>query len=123
MNKKDLSLEHEKYIEKKFAYDIANRSRSSGAFFGDPIDVTSSNYVIECEATEKKSKSFKKDLWFEVRMKSYADKTPLLAIRFADPNPRHQVDLIIMDIEEFLYRDKLIMELKETIKKLENGCD
>jgi hypothetical protein len=52
-----MGKEHEEHVVKAFEWANARRSRSSGASFHDPIDVTTEVSVIECEATEKKSRT------------------------------------------------------------------
>lgn len=96
-----LAADHESHIAKELSFDNSRRSPSSGAKKHDPIDVTSDHLVIECEFTHKKSYSFSKDLWVEARMKAFNSKRPVIAFQFKDPNPRHQYDLVVLELDFF----------------------
>lgn len=95
-----MGKEHEDAVVEAFAWANARRSRSSGASFHDPIDVTSEVTVTECEATEAKSYSIKKALWDEVVSKQHSGKMPSLAIRFRDTTGGKPTDLFIMSLSE-----------------------
>jgi hypothetical protein len=93
--------EHEEYVELVFEWDDAKRSRSSGASFHDPIDITSDHFVIECESTEKGggyAKLF--HLWKEVQEKQHSGRRPALAIRFRDVQNGHHLDLLVTDLHD-----------------------
>jgi hypothetical protein len=92
--------EHENAIVKLFEWDHARRSRSSGASFHDPVDVTSDSLVIECEATENKSYSLKRSFWEEVKNKQYNAKMPALAVRFRDTSGNNHEDLMIISAHD-----------------------
>ena len=99
----DMGREFELELVRVLSFDKARRSPSSGASFHDNIDVTSEHFVIEAEATEKKSYSVKLSFCDEVRHKAYNNKKPLIAFRFRDTkNPRKSVDLIAMDKNDFV---------------------
>lgn len=95
-----MGKEHEEAIVKLFEWDNAWRSRSSGASFHDPVDITSDGMVIECEATEAKSYSLKHSFWREVQEKQYNGKMPMLAIRFRDPVGTDHTDLVVMSAHD-----------------------
>lgn len=94
-----MGKEHEEYIVEVLAWANARRSRSSGASFHDPIDVTSDVLVTECEATEKKSYSLKLSFWEEIVQKQHSGKLPSLAIRFLERDKQKTTDLIVMEAE------------------------
>ncbi len=95
-----MGKEHEEYVVSLLEWDSARRSRSSGASFHDPIDITSEGLVLECEATEKKSYSLKLSFWEEVRKKAHRGKLPALAIRFRDADNGKHTDLMIMEAHD-----------------------
>lgn len=95
-----LGKEHEEYVVKVYEWAGAWRSRSSGASFHAPIDVTTDVSVIECEATEAKSYRLTLDFWKEVFEKQHSGKTPSLAIRLKDPQTNEAVDLAVVDLHE-----------------------
>jgi hypothetical protein len=91
--------EHEEYIVSIFDWcEVSRRSKSSGASFHDPIDVTNDVLVMECEATENKSYSLKLDYWREIEGKQHSGKLPSLAVRFTE-GEKH-TDLIVMQAED-----------------------
>lgn len=90
-----MGKEHEEHIVSLLSWDNARRSKSSGASFHDPIDVTSDSLVVECEATENKSYSLKRSFWEEVIKKQHSGKLPALAIRFREAQGTNE-DLMIM---------------------------
>lgn len=94
----ELARIHEHYIADLFG---GKRSAASGSKAHSPIDVTTPDYVIECEATESKSLSVKLATWLEVRGKVYDGKVPIYALRFAPPGLR-PTDLIALDPDDFL---------------------
>lgn len=97
-----MGKEHEEYVVQCLRFDGARRSRSSGASFHDPIDVTTDNWIIECEATEKESYRLKKEFWQEAVKKTYGDRWPALCIRFRDVlNPKRSLDLVVIKLEDF----------------------
>lgn len=95
-----MGREHEEFVVDKFEWDKAWRSRSSGASFHQPVDVTTDSMVIECEATEAKSYRLTLDYWREIQEKQHTGKTPALAIRLRDPIDGKHVDLVVMDIND-----------------------
>ena len=98
-----MGREFEEDLVKHLKFDNARRSKSSGASFHDPIDITSDHFVIEAEATEKKSYSVKVSFWEEIRLKAHSGKKPLIAFRFRNTeNPRKSIDLIAMDKNDFI---------------------
>lgn len=90
-----MGKEHEEFIVNLLSWDNARRSKSSGASFHDPIDVTSDSLVVECEATENKSYSLKRSFWEEIVRKQHSGKLPALAIRFREATGTNE-DLLIM---------------------------
>lgn len=94
-----MGKEHEEAIVDLLSWDNAKRSRSSGASFHDPVDVTSDSLVVECEATEAKSYRLTLDFWDEVVKKQHTGKWPALAVRFRDPHGK-DVDLMVMSAED-----------------------
>lgn len=99
----DMGREYELDLVEHLKFDNARRSKSSGASFHDNIDITSDHFVIEAEATEKKSYSVKIDFWEEIRQKAHNNKKPLIAFRFRNTNnPRKSIDLIAMDKNDFI---------------------
>lgn len=111
-----MGKEHEEYVVEQFEWANAWRSRSSGASFHAPIDVTCDVSVIECEATENKSYRLTLDFWEEVVQKQHTGKLPMLAIRFRDVQNGKHVDLGVIDLGEVsalleeveVYRDKAV---------------
>lgn len=95
-----MGKEHEEAVVEAFEWANGRRSKSSGASFHDPIDVTSEVTVTECEATEAKSYSLKLALWEEVVSKQHSGKMPTLAIRFRDPTGGKPVDLLVMSLSD-----------------------
>lgn len=95
-----MGKEHEEAVVDAFAWANAQRSRSSGASFHDPIDVTSEVTVTECEATENKSYSLKESFWHEVVSKQHSGKMPTLAIRFRHPTDGQHTDLLVMSLAD-----------------------
>jgi len=95
-----MGKEHEEHVVKVYEWANARRSRSSGASFHDPIDVTTEVSVIECEATEGKSYRLTLDFWNEIVAKQHSGKTPSLAIRFRDPTTGNHVDLAVVSLNE-----------------------
>lgn len=95
-----MGKEHEEHVVNEFAWANAWRSRSSGASFNAPIDVTTDVSVIECEATENKSYSLKLSFWDEIVQKQHSGKLPMLAIRFRDAQNGKHTDLLILDLGE-----------------------
>jgi len=94
-----MGKEHEEAVVSSFSWANAHRSRSSGASFHDPVDVTTEVSVIECEATENKSYSLKESFWEEVKEKQHSGKMPMLAIRFRHPTDGKHTDLGIIDLD------------------------
>lgn len=105
------AIEHEGDIVTLFEWDKALRSKSSGASFHDPVDVTTDSMVIECEYTEAKSYRLSLDFWHEVQQKQHTGKIPALAIRLRDPIHGKHVDLIVMDAHD-------VSEERETLEAL-----
>lgn len=97
-----LSDPHEKFLEE--VYPGGRRSKSSGASYHDPPDVTTDDHVIEAKATEKKSISIKLEDWDGIRKKATNGRTPRLAIRFKDPYTNKITDLVLMEVSEDLER-------------------
>lgn len=111
-----MGREHEDYVVKVYDWADATRSRSSGASFHDPVDVTTEVSVIECECTDNKSYRLTLDFWNEVVQKQHTGKTPMLAIRFRDPVDGKHTDLAVIDLVELsalheeleIYRDEAV---------------
>lgn len=95
-----LGKDHEEYVVEVFEWANGWRSRSSGASAHQPIDVTTTVSVIECEATEKQSYSLKKAFWQEIVSKQHTGKTPMLAVRFKDPASSKSTDLAVIGLED-----------------------
>lgn len=95
-----MGKEHEEHVVEVYGWANARRSKSSGASFHDPIDVTTEVSVIECEATEGKSYRLTLDFWNEVIGKQHSGKTPSLAIRFRDPITGKHTDLGVVSLNE-----------------------
>lgn len=111
-----MGKEHEEHVVTEFAWANASRSRSSGASFHDPVDITCDVAVIECEATENKSYSLKLSFWDEVVQKQHSGKMPALAIRFRDAQNSNHTDLAVISLSDLsamleeleVYRDKAV---------------
>jgi hypothetical protein len=99
-NTTTIGREHEDYITSIFDWDSAGRSRSSGASFHDPADITSDNLVIECEATEAASYRLTLEFWREALGKAHTGKLPALAVRFRDSDRGRHTDLVVMDAHD-----------------------
>ena len=95
----EMGKEHEETIVGIFKWASARRSKSSGASFHDPIDVTSDVMVTECEATQNKSYSLKLSFWQEIVQKQHSGKVPSLAIRFLERDKQKTTDLMVVDAE------------------------
>jgi hypothetical protein len=95
-----MGKEFEEAVVSVYEWAKAWRSRSSGASMHAPIDVTTDVSVIECEATENKSYSLKKEFWDEIVQKQHTGKIPMLAIRFRDPVDGKHIDLAVMDLHD-----------------------
>jgi hypothetical protein len=110
--------EHELHVEGVFEWDNARRSRSSGASFHDPVDITSDSMVIECESTEAKSYRLTLDFWNEVVQKQHTGKIPALAVRFRDPTSNKRVDLMVVELENYAAeREELEAYRTEALKR------
>ena len=96
-----MGKEHEEDIVKLFEWDKARRSRSSGASFHDPVDITSESLVIECECTDAESYRLTKEFWKEVVGKQHTGKQPALSIRFRDAVNGKHMDLMVISAEDF----------------------
>src|SRR6185503_13418640 len=94
-----MGKEHEEHVAETYKWASGKRSRSSGASFHDPVDVTTDVSVIECEATENKSYRLTLEFWDEVVQKQHSGKIPMLAIRFRDVTSGKHVDLGVMDLD------------------------
>jgi hypothetical protein len=95
-----MGKEHEEAVVEAFAWANARRSKSSGASFHDPIDVTTEVTVTECEATEGKSYSLKLSFWEEIVSKQHSGKMPSLAVRFRDTTGDKHIDLFVMSLAD-----------------------
>lgn len=95
-----IGRQHEEAIVDKFSWANAHRSRSSGASFHAPVDVTSDVTVTECEATENKSYRFKLSFWEEIVQKQHSGKIPTLAIRFIEKDKSEITDLMVIAADE-----------------------
>jgi hypothetical protein len=113
-----MGKEHEEYVAQIFKWAFGKRSRSSGASFHDPIDVTTEVSVIECEATEKKSYSLKLSFWKEVFNKQHSDRIPMLAIRFRDPTGGKNTDLAVVSLHDL---SAMMEELEVYRREVYNG--
>lgn len=111
-----MGKEHEEHVVEEFAWANAWRSRSSGASFHAPIDVTTDVSVIECEATENQSYKLTLDFWDEIVQKQHSGKMPMLAVRFRDVQNGKHTDLGLVSLSDLsamleeleVYRDKSI---------------
>lgn len=82
-SKKELSVRHEEYIAKLFN---GRRSKSSGASVTDKGDVRAGDLMFECKMTIAKKPTYVKQ-FEKVAQESYEEgKTPVLALRFYDPD-------------------------------------
>lgn len=95
-----MGKEHEEAVVESFEWANGWRSKSSGASFHAPVDVTTDVSVVECEATENKSYSLKLSFWEEVVEKQHSGKMPMLAIRFRDTTSSEHTDLAVMSLAE-----------------------
>jgi hypothetical protein len=95
-----IGREHEQYIVDIFKWANGRRSKSSGASFHDDIDVTTDVTVTECEATQNKSYSLKKEFWKEIYLKQHSGKMPSLAIRFIDEENNKNIDLMVISADD-----------------------
>jgi hypothetical protein len=102
-----MGKEHEEFVVEIFEWDNAHRSKSSGASYHDPIDVSTDTLVMECECTEADSYRLTKKFWQEIVEKQHSGKLPSLGIRFRDPVSGHHIDLCV------LYTEDLSAILKE----------
>lgn len=100
---RQVSDEHEDYVTKMLAKWSARRSSNSGAVANDPNDVTSDLHIVECKATEGKSIGIKLDDWLKNKKKQYGGRTPAMAFRFRDPHTHKHLDLILIELEEYVY--------------------
>lgn len=111
-----MGKEHEEYVAQVYEWANGRRSRSSGASFHDPIDVTTDVSVIECEATENKSYRLTLSFFEEVFAKQHSGRMPVLAIRFRDSVGSNHRDLAVVTLEELsalqeeleAYRDQAV---------------
>ena len=95
-----LSTPHEEFLADSFPG--GHRSKSSGASFTDPSDVTTDDYVIEAKATESKSTTLKLSDWDGIKSKAKNGRRPMIALRFRDPVMNTTTDLIVKDINDEL---------------------
>lgn len=100
---RQVSDEHEDALVKAFARWDARRSSNSGSVANDPNDVTSDLHIIECKATEGKSVSIKLADWLKNKKKQYAGRTPAMAFRFRDPHTKNHLDLILIELDEYVW--------------------
>lgn len=100
---REISDEHENYIVSRFARWNARNSSNSGAVGNDPNDVTSDIHIIECKATEGKSITVKLADWIKNRTKQYAGRTPAMAFRFRDPYTQKHLDLVLIELDEYIW--------------------
>lgn len=108
-----VSDEHEEFIVKKLAPWNARRSVSSGANYADPHDVTSDIHVTECKATEGKTISVKLADWIKQRNKSGLGRTPTMAFRFRDPYTKDHIDLMMIEVEEYVWLREELENLRQ----------
>jgi hypothetical protein len=92
--------EHEEFVATMYDFENGRRSKSSGAAWHDPVDVTTDKRVIECEYTENQSYSLKLSFWQEVVSKISNGRTPALAIRFRDKHSNRHVDLLVTSLHD-----------------------
>lgn len=95
-----LSTPHEEYLAEVFPG--GHRSKTSGASFHDPSDVTTDDYCIEAKATESKSTTLKLSDWEGIRAKAKNGKKPMMAYRFRDPLLNTTTDLVLKDLNDEL---------------------
>lgn len=100
---KELSVRHEDYVAKLFS---GKRSKSSGAAEGDAGDVRCDTLLIECKMTKGRVPTFvhhlekvSKEAWVE-------GKTPMLALRYYDPDSplshaNGWIDLVVLDAHDY----------------------
>lgn len=105
-----MGKEHEEAVVESFDWANASRSRSSGASFHDPVDVTTNVSVIECEATEAESYRLTLKFWDEVVQKQHSGKIPILAVRFRDTTGGKHTDLAVLSLHEL---SALLAEVEE----------
>jgi hypothetical protein len=103
-------------VVKQLARWNARRSSNSGAVANDPNDVTSDLHIVECKATEGKSISVKLDDWIKNRKKQYAGRTPAMAFRFRDPHTDQHLDLIMIELDEYVYMREALDGLSNDIQ-------
>lgn len=99
-NTRELSDAHEHFLAD--SYPGGRRSKTSGASWHDPVDVTTDYHVIEAKATENKSISLKLEDWEGIRKKAGSGRVPAMALRFKDPYSSKVVDLIVMEVSDEL---------------------
>ena len=99
-NTKELSNAHEQFLVD--TYPEGHRSKSSGASWHDPIDVTTKYHVIEAKCTEGESISIKKSTWEDIRKRAHDGKDPAIALRFKDPYSNKTIDLIVLEVSDEL---------------------
>lgn len=94
------SVEQENDIAKAYG---GRRTSASGANPSDLGDVVATDYLIEAKYTEGKSLSLSRAVWNKIHDEAYTrGRTPLMALRFRDPDKRQNLDLIVMDINDHL---------------------
>ena len=94
-----LSKDHEEWVARTLG---GRRSRSSGASFSDPVDVSSEFEVVECKATEGESISIKRSDWLKNREKVTNSRNPMMALRFKDPYTNKSIDLLLVEAADYL---------------------
>jgi hypothetical protein len=113
-----MAIDHENEIVDIFKWANGRRSKSSGASFHDPVDVTTDVTVTECEATQNKSYSLKLTFWEEIVKKQHSGKIPTLAVRFLERDKQKSTDLMIIDAAELsLMFEELEYYRNEAIKR------
>lgn len=112
---RELSDQHEEFIVRSLAAWNARRSSNSGAVANDPNDVTSDIHIIECKATEGKSLSLKLSDWLKNRAKQYGGRTPAMAFRFRDPHTDKSIDLIMLELDEYVWLRSELDALRQEV--------
>jgi hypothetical protein len=99
-NTRELSNAHEEFLADTLPG--GRRSKTSGASWHDPVDVTTDYHVIEAKATENKSITLKLEDWEGIRKKAHGGKIPAMALRFKDPYSMKVIDLLVIEVADEL---------------------
>lgn len=98
--KKAKSIEQENFLAARLN---GQRSRSSGANPFDLGDVVADAWLGEAKYTDKYSISLKKSVWEKIHDEAYArGKKPFIGIRYRNEYTHTNLDLIVLDLNDFL---------------------